>query len=228
MAVTNQNKPTGLTPVKYLNGADWDGRGNIYFINNADTNLYAVGDLVSPVAGLDQWSGLPTVKLTVSGTDTIVAGVVIGIGASPSTTSSYRGGPYIDPTNLNVVQAPAIKTRNYFALVADDPQIVYEIQETGAGATPATALNFTNATKNARFVYSAPAAGTAFSGTQLDNGVSSTFVPAVTAAAPYFLRMLGLAQKLDPQTALYNSFGLYAKWLVKLNNHMFGPSVVGF
>jgi hypothetical protein len=228
MAVTNQNKPTGLTPVKYLNGADWDGRGNIYFINSADTNVYAQGDLVSPTAGLDQWSGLPTVHLTVSGTDTIVAGVVLGVGASLSTTSSYRGGPYIDATNLNLIQAPAVKTKNYFVLVADDPQIVYEIQETGVGTTPATALNYTNATKNAYFVYGAPGAGAAFSGTTLDNGVSSGHVPAVTAASPYFLRMLGLSQKLDPQLALYNSFGLYAKWLVKLNNHMFGPSVVGF
>lgn len=226
--VTNQNKPTGLTPVKYLNGADWDGRGNLYFVGNTDTLALSVGDLVSPVAGLDQWSGLPTVKRTVSGTDTILAGVVLAIGASPNTTSSNRGGPYINPNDLNLISAPATKTKNYFVLVADDPQIVFEIQETGAGTAPATSLDYTNATKNAYFVYGAPATGVAFSGTTLDNGVSSTHVPAVTAAAPYFLRMLGLAQKLDPQTTLFNTFGLYAKWWVKLNNHMFGPSVVGF
>ena len=226
MAVTNQNKPSGLTPVKYLNGADWDGRGNIYFVPSTDTNQYAVGDLVSPVAGLDQYSGLPTVTLTVSGTSTIVAGVVIGVGASPSTTTSLRGGPYIDPTNLQLIQATATKSKNYFLLVADDPNIVYEIQETGVGTTPATALTYTSCTKNAYFLYGAP--GTAFSGTTLDNGVNSTHVPATTAASPYFLRMLGLAQKIDPQTSLYNGFGLYAKWWVKLNNHMFGPSVVGF
>lgn len=228
MAVTNQNKPTGLTPVKYLNGADWDGRGNIYFISSTDTNAYYPGDLVSPVAGLDQWSGLPSVTLTVSGTNTIVAGVVLACGASPTTTSSARGGPYIDPTNLTLTSIPATKTKNYFVLVADDPQIVYEIQETGVGTTPSTALSYANATKNAYFLYGAPATGAVFSGTTLDNGVNSTHVPATTAAAPYFLRMLGLSQKYDPQIAGPNSFGLYAKWLVKLNNHMFGPSNVGF
>jgi hypothetical protein len=226
--VTNQNKPSGLTPVKYLNGADWDGRGNIYFINNADTNAYYPGDLVSPTAGLDQWSGLPTVHLTVSGTDVIVAGVVLACGASPTTTTSYRGGPYIDPTNLTLTSIPATKTKNYFVLVADDPMIVFEVQEVATGTTATTALNYTNATKNAYFVYAAPATGVYVSGTTLDNGVSSGHVPAVTATAPYFLRMLGLAQKLDPQQANYNFFGLYAKWWVKLNNHMFGPSVVGF
>jgi hypothetical protein len=226
--VTNQNKPTGLTPVKYLNGADWDGRGNWYFISSTDANAYYPGDLVSPIAGLDQWSGLPSVTLTVSGTNAIVAGSVIACGASPSTTQSLRGGPLIDPTNLTLTSIPATKTKNYFVLVADDPNIVFEIQETGAGTTPATSLGYASATKNAYFVYSAPAAGVAVSGTTLDNGVSSGHAPAVTAASPYFLRMLGLAQKIDPQTASYNTFGLYAKWWVKLNNHMFGPSVVGF
>lgn len=228
MAVTNQNKPSGLTPVKYLNGADWDGKANLYFINNADTNAYYPGDLVSPAAGLDQWSGLPTCHLTVSGTDTIVAGVAIAFGASPSTTTSNRGGPYIDPTNLTLTSVPATKTKNYFALVVDDPNVIFEIQETGASTTTSNALTYTAATKNAYFVYGAPATGVAVSGTTLDNGNASGHAPAATAAAPYFLRMMGLVQKIDPQLANYNSFGLYAKWLVKLNNHQFGPSVVGF
>jgi hypothetical protein len=226
--VTNQNKPTGLNPVGYLNGSDWDGRGRIYFINNADTNAYYPGDLVSPTAGLDQWAGLPTMHLTVSGTDVIVGGVVIACGASPTTTSSQRGGPYINPNDLTKTYIPATKTQNYFVLVADDPNTVFEIQETAAGTTASTALSYTNATKNAYFVYGAPATGVYLSGTTLDNGISSGHVPAVTAAAPYFLRMLGLAQRIDPQTTNWNFFGLYAKWLVKLNNHMFGPSVVGF
>jgi hypothetical protein len=226
--VTNINKPSGLTPVKYLNGADWTGGGNIYYIDSTDTNAYYPGDLVSPVAGLDQWSGIPGITLTVSGTNTIVQGVAIAFGASPTTTSSLRGGPYIDPTNLTLTYAPATKTKNYFALVVDDPNVVFEIQETGAGTTAGTALTNTSITKNAYFVYGAPATGVYISGTTLDNGVSSTHVPATTAASPYFLRMLGLAQKLDPQTANYNFYGLYAKWWVKLNNHAFGPSVVGF
>jgi hypothetical protein len=227
-SVTNQNKPSGLTPVKYLNGADWDGKANLYFINNTDTNAYYPGDLVSPLAGADQWSGLPTITLTVSGTNTIVAGVAIAFGASPTTTSSNRGGPYIDPTNLTLTSVPATKTKNYFALVVDDPNTIFEIQETGAGTTAATSLTYTASTKNAYFVYGAPATGVAVSGTTLDNGVSSGNTPATTAASPYFLRMMGLSQKIDPQTGLYNTFGLYAKWLVKLNNHQFGPSVVGF
>jgi hypothetical protein len=221
--VTNQNKPSGLTPVKYLNGADWDGKANIYFINSADTNAYSVGDLVSPLAGLDQWSGLQTATLTVAASSTQVCGVVVGVGASPSTTSSQRSGPFVDPTNLNLVSIPATKTKNYFIAVVDDPKVIFEIQETGAGTTPATSLTYTACSKNASFIYAAPAAGVAVSGTTLDNGVSSGHTPQTSATVTngYFLRMLGLSQKIDPQTALYNVYGLYAKWLVKLINHAY-------
>jgi hypothetical protein len=221
--VTNQNKPSGLTPVKYLNGADWDGKANLYFINNTDTNAYSQGDLVSPLVGADQWSGLQTLTLTVAASSTQCLGVVIGFGASTNTTTSQRGGPLVDPTNLNLISIPATKTKNYFALVVDDPKVVYEIQETGAGTTAATSLTYTACSKNASFVYAAPAAGVSVSGTTLDNGVSSGHVPQTSATVTngFFFRMLGLSQRLDPQTALYNTYGLYAKWLVKLINHAY-------
>jgi hypothetical protein len=228
--VTNQNKPSGLTPVKYLNGADWDGKGNLYFISQASTNAFSVGDLVSPVAGLDSFSGLQSIDLTAAASSTLCVGVVLAIGASINATTSQRGGPYIDPTNLNLISAPAVKTKNYFALIADDPKIVYEIQETGAGTTPATSLTNTSTSKNASFVYAAPAAGVAVSGTTLDNGVTSGHTPQTSATVTngYFLRMLGLSQKIDPQTVQWNTFGLFAKWYVKLINHAYEGTVAGF
>jgi hypothetical protein len=228
--VTNQNKPSGLTPVKYMNGADWDGKGNLYFVSQASTNAINVGDLVSPLAGLDQWSGLQTVDLTAAASSTLVTGVVLAVGASPSAVLSSRGGPYIDPTNLALISAPAVKTKNYFVLVADDPKIIFEIQETGAGTTPATSLTFTATSKNASFVYAAPAAGVAVSGTTLDNGVSSGHTPQTSATVTngYFLRMMGLSQKIDPQTVQWNTFGLFAKWYVKLINHVYEGTTAGF
>jgi len=228
--VTNQNKPSGLTPVKYLNGSDWNGQANIYFISSTSTNAFSPGDLVSPVAGLDQWSGLQAIDLTLAASSTLVLGVAIAFGASPNTTTSLRGGPYIDPTNLTLLSVPATKVKNYFALVVDDPKVVFEIQETGAGTTPATSLTYTATSKNASFVYGAPAAGVAISGTTLDNGVSSGHTPQTSSTVTngYFLRMMGLSQRLDPQTASWNTFGLYAKWLVKLINHVYEGTVAGF
>lgn len=220
--VTNQNKPSGLTPVKYLGGADWDGKASLYFISQASANAFSQGDLVSPVVGSDSFSGLQAIDLTTVAS-TQVVGVVIGLGASLNATTSQRGGPYIDATNLNLISVPAVKVKNYFALVVDDPKVIFEIQETGAGTTPATALTQTACSKNASFVYGAPAAGVAVSGTTLDNGVVSTHPPQVSAAVAngFFLRIMGLSQKIDPQTGLYNTFGLFAKWYVKLINHAY-------
>ena len=223
--VTNQNKPSGLTPVRYLNGADWTGQSNIYFVPYTDTNAYWPGDLVAPLAGVDQWSGLQSCVLATT-SSALCLGVVIGIGATGSETQSRRGGPFIDPTNLNIVNAPATKTQNYFLQVVDDPNVLFEIQETGAGTTAATSLTYTSTSKLASFVYGAPATGVNVSGTTLDNGVASGNTPetGTTVTNGYFLRMMGLAQKIDPQTAQYNTYGLYAKWIVKLTNHVYGVS----
>jgi hypothetical protein len=112
--------------------------------------------------------------------------------------------------------APATKATNYFALVADDPNIVYEIQEGGG----TTYLTKTATSKNAQYVYAAPATPgtTQYSGTTLDNGTSSGNVPATTATWP--LKILGLSQKYD--NGAFNAYGQYAKWEVIINNHLYG------
>ena len=132
----------------------------------------------------------------------------------------------IDPNNLTLTSVPATKTQNYFALVVDDPNVIYEVQETGAGTTAATSLTYTATSKLASFVYGAPATGVAVSGTTLDNGVSSGHTPetGTTVTNGFFLRIMGLSQKIDPQTAQYNTYGLYAKWNVKLTNHVYAVS----
>ena len=209
--MANTNKVQGLTPVKYLNGADWDGKGRMYHIDSGDTNPYYPGDPVSLKAGTATLSGedqgLPT--LTVGQVGAPNVGVILAVG------SNARGGPYIDPTNLTLTYAPATKTKAYYALVADDPNIIYMIQEGGTG----TLLTVTSTSKNANFALAAPATGVAVSGAFLDNGTA----PAATLA--YNLKLLGLAQLYD--NGVYNAYGLYAKWLCLLNNHYYRAGVVG-
>jgi len=206
--MANQNKVSGLTPVKYLSGADWDGRGNIYHIDSGDTNAYYQGDPVSLKAGTASIAGedvgLPT--LTVGQVGAANVGVILAVGTNP------RGGPYIDPNNLTLTAAPATKVVPYYALVADDPSIIFEIQEQGAGSV----LTVAATSKNANFALAAPATGVAVSGAYLNNATA----PATTATMN--LKLLGLAQRLDPQSVAYNAYGLYAKWLCLLNNHYYG------
>jgi hypothetical protein len=210
--MANTNKPTGLAPVRYLSGADWDGKGNWYYIDSTDTNAYYPGDVVALAAGLDIVAGLQTITLGTAGNTCV--GAILAIGASPSATTSMRGGPVIDPSNLVLTSAPATKTQNYFALVADDPMTVFEMQEVGTG----TQLTATATSKNVNFVYSAPATGVAYSGAMINNvGVNTT--------STLNLKLLGLVQRYD--NGAYNTFGAYAKWLCLLNNHYYRTGTAG-
>lgn len=211
--MANIAKIAGLTPVKYLNGANWDGRGTLYHIDSGDANAYFVGDPVSlkagtaTIAGEDM--GLQTLTVgQVAGTN---VGVILAVG------TIARGGPFINPNDLSKTSAPATKTVPYYALVADDPMTVFEITEKGAGAV----LTVAATSKNANFALAAPAAGVVVSGAFLDNGT------AAAATATFNLKLLGLAQKIDSGSGLYNTYGLNAKWWCLLNNHFYAPGRAG-
>src|SRR5205807_2539354 len=165
--MANTNKPSGLTPVRYLSGADWDGRGNLYHIDSGDTHAFYPGDPVDLVAGVETISGealgLPTISVGVAAAANV--GVVLAVGIAP------RGGPYINPADLTKVWRPAAaQSVGWFALVADDPNIIFEIQEGGTG----TLLTVAATSKNANFALAAPATGVAVSGAFLDNGTPPT------------------------------------------------------
>lgn len=206
--MANTNKPSGFTPVKYLNGADWDGRGTMYYIDQTDANAFFPGDLVKLASGLDGASGLQTVTLGTAGAASI--GAIIAVGKSPSSTTSNRGGPYINPNDLTVTSVPATKTENWFCLVADDPNTIFEAQEVVVAAH--VALTKVATSLNANILIAAPATGVKVSGWGIDNNTVTT-----TATLP--LKLLGLAQKFDQ--GVFNTYGTFAKWLCIINNHTY-------
>ena len=197
--MANPNKVTGLSPVKYLNGADWDERGSVYSILTTEGNLLSVGDPMK--LGGTAINGVPSVVQATAGATAV--GVLMAVGTNPN-------GPFINPNNLAVTQAPATKPVAYYALVADDPNIIFEIQEGGAGAN----LLDTDVGQNADFVAAAAATGTFVSGFYLDNNAHDT-------TSTRNLKILRLAPRVD------NALGLYAKWWVLLNNHSFRTGVTG-
>lgn len=210
--MANQNKVSGLTPIKYASGATYTGGGNLYHIDSGDTNAYYIGDPVSLKAGTatiaGEDAGLQTLNVGQVGAANV--GVIVAIGITP------RGGGYFDPSNLGygntpATYAPATKTKPYYALVADDPLIIFEIQEQGGGTT----LTVAATSKNANFGLAAPATGVMVSGAYLNNNT------AAATTSTYNLKLLGLAQKLDPSSGLYNTYGNYAKWWCFLNNHYY-------
>jgi len=198
--MANTSKPAGLTPVKYLNGADWDGSGNIYYIDSADGSAYYPGDLVKLSGSGDATRGIPGISKSAAGD--VSVGVLISVGVNPD------GGPYIDPNNLTLTNAPATKTQSYYALVVDDPMVVFEMQESG------TALAAADIGLNANIIVATPGTGGRWSASVIDNSTKAT-------TSTLNVKLLGLARRSD------NAFGTAAKWLVIINSHSYRAGTTG-
>jgi len=200
--MANADKPAGLQPVGYLNGAMWSGQARTYYIPSANTTAFAVGDPVD-LGGSADSNGVPSIVLATAGNNSganMLVGVVVGIGTQEDVI-----GNVLTP---NSIIAPATKTVPYYALVVDDPNVIFMIQEGGT----ATALAATNAGQN---VDLASGANNGYlSGWEMDNATTTT-------GSGYQLKLLGL------QRVNNNAFGAYAKWLCMINLHRFKAGVAG-
>ena len=197
--MANVSRPSGLSPVGYLNGAAWNGQARTYYIPSADTNAFAIGDPVV-LAGSADANGVPSVTLATVGSGALTVGPIVGIGEQEDVIGNIN--------TPNTIIAPATKARAYYVLVADDPNIIFEIQEGGTG----TALAATSVGLNADYVSAA------------NNGYLSGWMfdgATTTTGSGYQLKLLGLARRSD------NAFGTYAKWLVLINSHMYRPPSIG-
>lgn len=200
--MANLNAPRGFVPVRYLNGAAWNGATNLYFIPQADGSVFSPGDAVKSAAGGDA-NGIPAIAKA-AGTDTLRGIVVNILVAAPNNPSLV--GTTLDLTTL---QAPATKVKGYYALVVDDPAVLFEIQDDGASALTATACN-----KNASFTVANPSS-------PQQNSASVLGTATVNTTQGLNLRIVGLAPRDD------NAFGVYAKWLVKINQHELEGNTAG-
>ena len=187
--MANTNKPEGLAPVSHVLGIPWNMGVHIYFIASDDTNAFAIGDPVKSSGSGDD-NGVPGVTLGTAGSP--LRGAIVGFGTKESLMA--------DPANLDSNIIPATKTKNYYCMVADDPFIIFEVQEIGTG----TPLAKTEIGLNANLI--AGANNGYVSGWLLNNSGENT-------TATLNVRLLGLARKSD------NAFGAYAKWLVMINSH---------
>lgn len=194
--MANANRPTGLSPVKHITGAPYNGQANLYSIASGYGTALAVGDPVG-LSGTADSNGVAGIILGTTGT---IVGVIVGLGLLENSLAN--------PSNLDQIIRPASSTGTWYALVADSPDIIFEVQEDSVGG----ALAATNVGQNASLI-----AGTNngfLSGWQLD---SSTAAGTDTLQ----VQLLGLARKVD------NAFGTNAKWLVRINNHQYANQVAG-
>lgn len=201
--MANVIRPQGLQPVKSITGAPYNGQGNMYWIPSTDTSQFSIGDLVQTIANADA-NGVPGVSKCATSA-TRIRGVIVGVYVVPP-----NGLPTLQGTTLplEVVNIPATKTKDYYVLVVDDPQILFAVQDDGTTTLGATAAN-----KNINFTVTN---GAPYSATVLTNSTVNT-----TITLP--LRIVGLLQ-----SQANNSLATpYATWLVKINQHDLEGNTVG-
>lgn len=194
--MANANRPSGFSPVQYLNGSPWNGQARIYSIAAAYATALYIGDPVKS-SGTADANGVPGIVL--GATTGALRGVIVGLGSAE--------GLIANPKNLDITYRPAAaQATDWYAMVVDNPDVLFEVQENANG----TALAATEIGLN---TISVSGTGSGFvSGWMLASATDAT--PANTATLQ--LRLMGLVRRQQ------NAFGAYAKHLVKINVHELG------
>lgn len=194
--MANANRPSGFSPVQYLNGSPWNGQARIYSIAAAYATALYIGDPVKS-SGTADANGVPGIVL--GATTGALRGVIVGLGSAE--------GLIANPKNLDITYRPAAaQATDWYAMVVDNPYVLFEVQENANG----TALAATEIGLN---TISVSGTGSGFvSGWMLASATDAT--PATTATLQ--LRLMGLVRRQQ------NAFGAYAKHLVKINVHELG------
>lgn len=195
--MANVNSAFGLRPVRYLGGAPYNGACNTYVgLANYNQNLF-IGDPVVvtgvSVAGTSGGS-YPVVNLATAGATNQITGVIVGFGPTPNVVATGYGA--------------ANTLREIY--VADDPNLLFEIQEDSDG----NAVELAENGLNANLIAGAGSTYTKRSGWLLDS-------TSAAADATFQLTIRSAVDRPDNTAATD-----YAKYLVSINIHTNRPSAV--
>jgi hypothetical protein len=192
------NAPNGFQPVKKLDGSAWTGATNPYEIVTTYATAIFRGDPVT--IGTSGFLEVGTAGNT-------CVGVFWGVKWTDS-TGRVRFENYW-PGNPGVLTGSTVE-----ALVIDDPDTVFSVQETSGTGTAGTPIALADRGLNINFLYTAGSAATGSSAVSINNaseGTSNTLNCKIL--------------QLDPTPG--NAVGAFANWLVILNNHLYKGGVTG-
>lgn len=197
--MANVDTPFGLRPVRYMSGAPYNGAVNAYSTAAGDATAIFLGDPVIISGTAQTINGIVYQDVDQAATGDVIVGVVVGVDPSIGTGASGRD---------SAVHRLASTQRIVY--VADDPNLLFEIQEV-SGGTPLAAADIG---LNANFVVAAGNATTGLSGVELNNGTEAT-------TNTLDLQIVGFSNKIG------NEVGEHAKWLVRINRHQRANQVAG-
>lgn len=192
------NAPNGLIPVRKLDGSAWTGATNNYQLTTTYATALFRGDPLIRLS--DGYVGVGVAGSPVLG---VFWGVKYTTSAGVVTFSNYW------PGNPGVLTGSTVE-----ALVIDDPNVVYSIQETNASGVAGTPLALADRGLNANFLYTAGSTSTGQSAVSLNNESENT-------TDSLNLKIIDL----DPTPG--NVVGSFANWLVTINASAYKAGVAG-
>jgi hypothetical protein len=191
--MANTDNAFGLKPVQHRNGAPYNGAFRLYSTLTTDGTAIYIGDPVILSGTSSTINGRIYSDVDQAATGNVVTGVVIGVQPVTQDSLRYRAG-----------------STARLLMVADDPDLLFEIQEVSGG----TALTANDAGLNANFVVGTGSTVTGLSGVELNNASEAT-------TNTLDVHIVGPVQRDD------NAIGEHCKWLVTINRHQFADQIAG-
>ncbi|MBB2177291.1 hypothetical protein [Gluconacetobacter johannae] len=189
----NSNIASGLRPLSYMSGAPYSGGVQVYYVPAGNPTPLFIGDPLVALDGVADANGVPGVGIATAGGSGVITGVMQGV--------ANNAGELVLPVVQN--QAPYLPAgQAAYVYVADDPNLVFAVQEDSVGGALAAGA----VSKNADLVAGAGSTVNGFSGWQLQSA-------SVGTTATLQVRILRAYQSID------NAVGANAKWLVRINLH---------
>lgn len=191
--MANTDNAFGLKPVQHRNGAPYNGAFRLYSTATGDGTAIYIGDPVILSGTSQTINGRTYSDVDQAATGDVITGVVVGVMPVTQDSTRYR----------------AASTQRLL-MVADDPDLIFEIQEVSGG----TALTANDAGLNANIVVAAGSTVTGLSGVELNNATEAT-------TNTLDVHIVGPVQRDD------NAIGEHCKWLVTINRHQFANQIAG-
>lgn len=200
--MANPTNAFGLRPVRYRNGAPWNGQLTPYYVRSDDSTALFIGDPVDIIGEGNQSEIFGFLPGTLSAVTIATAGDVPG-------TGSYITGVVcgVHPVTDDSLPYRAASTER-IVYVCDDPDVVFQIRGDGVG----TALTYDTVGLNAVLIAGTGSTNTGLSGWMLDEG---TDPPAADASNQLLI--------LNLSNIKGNEIGDNAVWDVLINQHRYKP-----
>lgn len=198
--MANANSPRGMIPYAYMSGAPYNGAVRAYAVPSNNATALYIGDPVDLIGNSSDANGVPNVVIAAAGATHAVLGAFMGI-------SNSAGQIVIPLLQSQPVYLPASTAA--YVYVCDDPFLLYWIQENSVGGGGTGGAMVTGAAGgNANLIAGTGSTYDAYSGWMLNSASLSQ----AGGDGTLQLRIIQMLQEAD------NAPGLYAKWLVKIND----------